>query len=187
MQGSQHEFSFGGRGDFLLNTPTVVALQCQISKSCCTKVNLLFLEKYTTRCTLFSLLFIKLWVIKHLFFSDNREISSAEHRRVKAQKNLSLSLSKNSIWILVTNIQTEEEFCTFKACESLKDFMVTVEALIKPLGYQKKIDWQLNWKMLLLHCFICGVTLLHIFGKNFATFSQFTITDYNAKLVVSNK
>ena len=97
MQGSQHEFSFGGRGDFLLNTPTVVALQCQISKSCCTKVNLLFLEKYTTRCTLLSLLFIKLWPIKHLFFSDYREISPAQQGRVEAQENLSLSLSKNSI------------------------------------------------------------------------------------------
>ena len=97
MQGPQHEFSFGGRGDFLLNTPTVVALQCQISKSCCTKVNLLFLEKYTTRCTLLSLLFIKLWPIKHLFFSDYREISPAQQGRVEAQENLSLSLSKNSI------------------------------------------------------------------------------------------
>ena len=134
MQGPQHEFSFAGRGNFLLNTPTVVALQCQIAKSCCTKVNLLFLEKYTTRCTLLSLLFTKLWPIKHLSFPDYREISAAQHGRVEAQKNLSLSLSKNSIWILVTNIQTEEEFCTFKACKSLKDFMITVEAIIRPLG-----------------------------------------------------
>ena len=97
IQGPQHEFSFGGRGNVLLNTPTVVALQCQIAKSCCTKVNLLFLEKCTTRCTLLSLLFTKLWPIKHLSFSDYREISSAQHGRVEAQKNLSLSLSKNSI------------------------------------------------------------------------------------------
>ena len=97
MQRPRHEFSFGGRGSFFLNTPTVVALQCQIAKSCCTKVNLLFSEKYTTRCTLLSLLFVKLWPLKQPFFSDYREISSAQHRRVKAQENVSLSLFKNSI------------------------------------------------------------------------------------------
>ena len=29
-------------------------------------------------------------------------------------------------------------FCKFKACEPSKDFMIFVEALIKPLGYQEK-------------------------------------------------
>ena len=30
--------------------------------------------------------------------------------------------------------------CTFKACESSKDFVIAVETLIKPLGYQQKIN-----------------------------------------------
>ena len=32
----------------------------------------------------------------------------------------------------------EIDFCKFKACESSKDFMIFVEALIKPLSYQEK-------------------------------------------------
>ena len=35
----------------------------------------------------------------------------------------------------------KKEFFTFKACESSKDFMISVEALIKPLGYPKKSNW----------------------------------------------
>ena len=34
----------------------------------------------------------------------------------------------------------ENKFCTFTAFESSKDFMIAVEALIKPLGYQKKMN-----------------------------------------------
>ena len=33
----------------------------------------------------------------------------------------------------------QKEFCTLKACESSKDFMIAVEALIKPLGYPKEL------------------------------------------------
>ena len=33
-----------------------------------------------------------------------------------------------------------KEFCTFKVRESSNDFMIAVEALIKPLGYQKKLN-----------------------------------------------
>ena len=37
----------------------------------------------------------------------------------------------------------KEELCAFKACESSKDFIISMEALIKPLG-MKKIDLQCN-------------------------------------------
>ena len=81
------------------------------------------------------------------FFSLARESRSLE--------NLSLRCSKNGIWGIATYIQMEKEFYTFKACESSKDFMIVVEALIKPLGYQIK--------------FICGIISFTIF----ATFTQF--------------
>ena len=101
-------------------------------KSYCTKVKLLFSEKCTTTCTLLSWLFIRLWPTKHPFFHRSREISSVRHGRVGAQKNLSLSKYKNGTSDLETCIQMEKELWI------LKSFMIVVEGLIKPLGYQKK-------------------------------------------------
>ena len=34
----------------------------------------------------------------------------------------------------------EKKFCTFKACEFSKDFMIAVEALIKAPSYQKILN-----------------------------------------------
>ena len=35
----------------------------------------------------------------------------------------------------------KKELCTLKACGHSKDFIIAMEALIKSLDYQKKINW----------------------------------------------
>ena len=105
VQGPRHEFSFGWEGGiFLLNAPTVVALQFQ--NRIVPRLNCCF-WKNTLPGTLYCWLFIKLWPTKHPFFYRSWEIFSARHRRVGPSKNLSVSLSKYSIWNLVTYTQMD--------------------------------------------------------------------------------
>ena len=48
---------------------------------------------------------------------------------------------RNGIWGFATYIQIEKQLCTFKACGSSKEFMIAVDALIKLMGCQNKINW----------------------------------------------
>ena len=44
------------------------------------------------------------------------------------------------VFVLAKYIQMEKEFCMLIACESSKDVMIAVDASIKYLVYQKKLN-----------------------------------------------
>ena len=68
----------------------------------------------STKSTLLTLLYTRIWPTKHPLFYKFWETYSARHGRVGAQKKLSLGLSKKGIWGFATYIQMEKKFVRSK-------------------------------------------------------------------------
>ena len=110
------------------------------SKSYCAEVKLLVLEKYITRCTLLTWLFIRHWIINTFSFTVLEKflpLSMGEYELRKIWTSVFLKM----VFVLAKYIQMEKEFCMLIACESSKDVMIAVDASIKYLVYQKKLNW----------------------------------------------
>ena len=107
-----------------------------------------------------------MWPSKNSFIYRSWEFSSAQPGIAEAQKNLRLSLSKEF---------AGKNICTFKAGESPRDFIIAVEALIKPLGYKKKIN--LCFSSAFTEDFLepSQTSKLEIFAEIFNCFKAFTI------------